>query len=313
MIENIYNISPQQIRYIIELNNSGSFQKASKSCFVTQPTLSMQIKKVEDLLGFVIFDRSKNPIEMTPSGKKLLPILMDIQQEYSRIGTLKQKIEGKYTEQVRIGIIPTISSYLLVDFYKEMIDRADDLQIFIEEFKTEELIVALAENKVDIGILAGPYHATGMRTVPLYVEEILIYFPEFKKEMITPVDIDEVQPWLLSEGNCLRTQMVHFCKIEDQAGQDEVKWSYQGGNIDLLMEMVDLNGGYTLVPEFYRVPKKKLRRLWDDISNEFPAREVIAVFPNKTYKKEAVEKIIRTIQLKYGQKSQENLRVLNWK
>jgi LysR family hydrogen peroxide-inducible transcriptional activator len=191
--------------------------------------------------------------------------------------------------------------------------QTEELQIHIEEFKTEELIVALAENKVDIGILAGPYHASGMRTVPLFVEEILIYFPELKKQVITPVDIEEVQPWLLSEGNCLRTQMVHFCKIEGQTGFDDVRWSYQGGNIDLLLDMVDLNGGYTLVPEFYKTHKKKLRRLWDDATNEFPAREVIAVFPNKTYKKEAVEKIIRTIQLKYGQKSQGNLKVLNWK
>lgn len=313
MIDNIYNISPQQIRYIIELNNTGSFHRASKNCFVTQPTLSMQIKKVEELLGFTVFDRSRNPVEMTPEGKKLLPILMDIQQEYARIGTLKQKLEGKYTEQVRIGVIPTISSYLLVDLYKEMMNESDEIQVLIEEYKTEELIAALEQNKVDVGILAGPYHASGVRTVPLYVEEILIYFPDFKKKMVTPVDLDDQQPWLLSEGNCLRTQMVHFCKIDDQQSSDQVKWSYQGGNIDLLMEMVDLNGGYTLVPEFYNYSGKNLRRLWDDVSNEFPAREVIAIFPNRTYKKDSIEKIVRLIQLKYGKKSQENLRVLNWK
>lgn len=313
MIENIYNISPQQIRYIIELNNSGSFHQASKNCFVTQPTLSMQIKKVEELLGFTVFDRSRNPIELTPEGKKLLPILLDIQQEYARIGTLKQKLDGSYMEQIRIGVIPTISSYLLIDLYKEMKGKLDDVQVFIEEYKTEELISAMEQNKVDVGILAGPFHASGVRTVPLYVEEILIYYPDFKKETVTPIDLDNRQPWLLSEGNCLRTQMVHFCKIDDQQSSNEVKWSYQGGNIDLLMEMVDLNGGYTLVPEFYGKTNKKLRRLWDDTSNEFPAREVIAIFPNKTYKKDVIEKIIRLIQLKYAKKSQENLRVLNWK
>ncbi len=313
MIDNIYNVSPQQIRYIIELNITGSFQGASKKCFVTQPTLSMQIKKVEDLLGFVLFDRSKNPVQMTPYGKKLLPILLDIQKEYSRINTLKQKLEGKFLEQVRIGIIPTISSYLLLDLYQKMVGHSEEIQIIVEEFKTEELTAALAENKVDVGIMAGPYQETGMRTVPLYVEEILIYFPEFKKDIITPLDLDEIQPWLLSQGNCLRTQMVNFCKIDDQVEQGEVKWSYQGGNIDLLIDMVDLNGGYTLVPEFYRIPKIKLRRLWDDISNEFPAREVIAVFPNKSYNKEPIEDIIRLIQLTYGKKSHKNLRVLNWK
>lgn len=313
MIENIYSISPQQIRYIIELTNTGSFHGASKNCFVTQPTLSMQIKKVEELLGFTVFDRSRNPVELTPEGRKLLPILMDIQQEYARIGTLKQMLEGKYTEQVRIGVIPTISAYLLVDLYKEMIGKADEIQVYVEEYKTEELITALEQNKIDVGILAGPYHASGVRTVPLYVEEILIYYPEFKKKMVTPFDLDNKQPWLLSEGNCLRTQMVHFCKIGDMNEVNEIRWSYQGGNIDLLMEMVDLNGGYTLVPEFYKSSKGKLKRLWDDVSNEFPAREVIAIFPNRSYKKESVEKIVRMIQLKYGKKSQENLRVLNWK
>lgn len=313
MIDNIYNISPQQIKYIIELNNSGSFHKASKNCFVTQPTLSMQIKKVEDLLGVAIFDRSRNPIELTPAGKQLLPILMDIQQEYARIGTFKQKLEGKYKEQLRIGVIPTISSYLLIDLYKEMQGGSDELQIFLEEYRTEELLTALEEGKVDVGILAGPFNGPGFRTVPLYAEEILIYCPETNKKTISPSDIEEKQPWLLSEGNCLRTQMVHFCRIDDQQENSDVKWSYQGGNIDLLMEMVDLNGGYTLVPEFYKRSDKNLKRLWDDSSNEFPAREVIAVFPNRTYKKESVERIVRMIQLKYGQKSRENLRVLNWK
>ena len=114
----------------------------------------MQIKKVEDLLGFVLFDRSKNPVKMTPYGKKLLPILLDIQKEYSRINTLKQKLEGKFLEQVRIGIIPTISSYLLLDLYQKMVGHSEEIQVIVEEFKTEELTAALAENKVDVGIMA---------------------------------------------------------------------------------------------------------------------------------------------------------------
>jgi len=312
MIENVYSITPQQINYILELYNERNFQRASDKCFVTQPTLSMQVKKAEEMLGFLIFDRSSTPIELTQTGELLIPVLKDIQHEYSRIATLSKKENGTYKEQLRIGVIPTISAYLIVNIFEKVRAQLPDLQITFIELKSEELVVALEENKIDLGIMAGPYQGRRMRVVPLFKEEITVYIPSSKSPIISPLDIEQEQPWLLSRGNCLRTQMIHFCSLNENRSEVD-SWNYEGGNIDLLMKMVDLNGGYTLIPKFYDLKNKELKRLLDPKTGEFPAREIIAIMPNKSIKKESCEAIIRIVQLYYGTKELDRgLLVIGW-
>lgn len=311
MIENYYNITPQQINYILELNIERNFQRASEKCFVTQPTLSMQIKKVEDLLGFTIFERSKIPLEPTPEGLELIEILKDVQVEYNRISNYAQKIKGNLTEFIRIGIIPTISAYLLSDIFESIQKEVPHLQLSIHELKTNELIEAMEENHFDLGIMAGPHTSRRMRTIPLFQEEIKIYFPSSSQKIITALDIENEQPWLLSKGNCLRTQMVNFCKVENNEHAN--KWNYEGGNMDLLIKMVDLNGGYTLVPEFYDIKDIQLQSIFDTETKEFPARQIIGLVPTKHSKKESVEKLLQTIQLHYNTVRKNNYRILDWK
>ena len=313
MIDNIYSITPQQINYILELNAERNFQRASEKCFVTQPTLSMQVKKAEDLLGFPIFDRSRFPIELTSAGEQLIPVLMDVQLEYARIGTLAQRIKGSYSEQLRVGIIPTVSAYLIADVFEAVRREMPHIQIKLEEMKTDEVVDALEENRVDLGILAGPYNERRMRTIPLYQEEIMLYFPAVKSKTVTPEELEDAQPWLLSKGNCLRTQMVHFCSLDDSR-EFETKWNYEGGNIELLMKMVDLNGGYTLIPQHYRMSGIALKRLYDKRTGEYPAREIIAIMPSKSLKKSSCEAFVRIIQHQYNQeKKASGLRILNWR
>lgn len=312
MIDSVYNISPQQINYILELSIEKSFMRASEKCFVTQPTLSMQIKKVEEIIGFVIFDRSRTPLELTSFGEKLIPILKDIQTEYARITALTKQSKGTFVEQIKLGIIPTISAYLISDIFDTLKTKLKNVQLKIEELKTEELIEAMKDGKLDMAILAGPYLEPRMRTIPLYKEEINLYFPSGKSNVVNPNELEGVQPWLLSKGNCLRTQMVHFCGLNEEESF-ETSWNYEGGNIDLLMKMVDLNGGYTLIPANYKVDKKYLKRLYDNSFHQYPAREIISVIPTKTLKKESCERIIRIIQHQYNSESGDDLKVLNWK
>jgi LysR family hydrogen peroxide-inducible transcriptional activator len=310
MIENYYNITPQQINYIIELNIERNFQRASEKCFVTQPTLSMQIKKVEELVGFCIFERSKNPIELTKEGAELLPILMDIQTEYARITTLIQKINGNHTESLRIAIIPTVSNYLIADLFELVRKEYPHLQLTIEELKSEDLVEAMDNGLFDLGIMAGPQTSRRMRTVHLYQEEIFIYFPQSTKNKIAPEDLSNAQPWLLSEGNCLRTQMVNFCSIDKN---NVHQWNYSGGNIDILTKMVDLNGGYTLIPEYYNHQLKGIKRLQDTHTKEFPARQIIALTPHKSSKKDSIDALLRLIQGNYNTQKKDDLRILDWK
>ncbi|PWL28766.1 MAG: hypothetical protein DCO96_08050 [Fluviicola sp. XM-24bin1] len=304
-------ISIQQIQYIITVAEERQFQRASERCFVTQPTLSMQIKKAEETLGNKIFDRSRSPLELTEYGSKLLPILRDVISEYNRVEALTKQEEGTFREQLRVAVIPTIAGYLLPDLFDKWKDELEDIELTIEEMKTEEILVALEEKTIDMGILAGPVQHPKWRTNILYHEEIYAYTPQFENRVIASSELEKEHPWLLSKGNCLRTQMVHFCELEPESDKG---WNYEGGNIELLVKMVDLHGGYTLIPEHYAasLKVKGLNRIESDDLHENPAREIIAVCSNRTPKWHAIERLIRTVQLKYGQKDIQNLKLLNW-
>lgn len=302
-------ISIQQMQYILVLSEEQQFQRASEKCFVTQPTLSMQLKKAENTLGTAIFDRSTSPLELTPFGERLLPIVRDILSEYGRISELAEKQKGVYRERVRIGIIPTVADYMVPDLFNKWKSVLTDVQLSIEEMKTEDVLIALDQKKIDIGILAGPVNDPKLRTSVLFQEEILAFVPESKAKEVTTEDLGNHHPWLLTSGNCLRTQMIHFCSLNTE--RDD--WNYEGGNMELLKQMVEMNGGYTLIPE--RSISKKTddyKRIRSSIG-EIPARQIIALSPNRSTKWGSIEQIVRSVQLNYGDKKDgEELKLLSW-
>ena len=304
-------ISIQQIQYILTLSEEKQFQRASELCFVTQPTLSMQIKKAEETLGASIFDRSRTPLELTTFGKELLPIFKDIIAEYEKIGRTVAKKDGVFREEIRMAVIPTISAYMLPDLYSQWKKALPNVQLTIEELKTEEILLALENRKIDIGILAGPVSNPKWRTIPLFQEEIKAFLPTAKKKEVNVGELMNEHPWLLTSGNCLRTQMMHFCQLKTNDSKDD--WDYEGGSIDLLEKMVEQNGGYTLVPQYLVKPEKKGYVSIKSSVGEIPAREVIALIPNKSPKWEYLETLVREIQLKYGSKSKQKLSILSWK
>lgn len=303
-------ISIQQMQYILVLSEERQFQRASEKCFVTQPTLSMQLKKAENTLGNTIFDRSTTPLELTPYGEVLLPIVRDILSEYARIAELTERQKGMFRERLRIGIIPTVADYMVPDLFNQWRDALSGVQLSIEEMKTEDVLVALDEKKIDVGILAGPISDPKLRTSVLFDEEILAFVPESDAEEVTTEDLEHYHPWLLTSGNCLRTQMIHFCSLNSE--RDD--WNYEGGNMKLLRQMVEMNGGYTLIPE-RSISKRsaKYKRIRSSIG-EIPARQIIALSPNRTTKWGSIEKIVRSVQLHYGaKKEKESLKLLSWK
>ena len=304
-------ISIQQIDYILTLSEELHFQRASELCYVTQPTLSMQVKKAEEMLGGKLFDRSRSPLELTAFGKEMLPIFRDVRNDYQRITACVQRSKGVYKEQIRLAIIPTITGYMIPDMYELWNKELQDVQLTIEEMKTEDLISAMEQKKIDVAILAGPHLDQRLRTIPLFQEEIKAFYPSAKKANVTTVDLMNEHPWLLTKGNCLRTQMMHFCGLSHEEKAD---WDYEGGNIDLLQEMVRNHGGYTLVPSLYIKEKSMDYKSITSENGDVPAREIIALTQNKTEKWPSIERLVRSVQLKYGnQKNGDNLNVLSWK
>jgi LysR family hydrogen peroxide-inducible transcriptional activator len=306
-------ISIQQMQYIVVLSEEQQFQRASERCFVTQPTLSMQIKKAEEQLGYLVFDRDTNPIGLTPAGNSLLPILREILSETEKIKYLSDQLKGKVKEEIRLGIIPTVASYLIPQLFGEWQSSFDELKLSIHELKTVDVLEAMERKELDLGIIAGPHMDARLRTIPLYQEEIYIYAPSVTEASIQMSDLQEMHPWLLNQGNCLRTQMVHFCQLKKTV--DENAWNYEGGNLPLIMEMVDRHGGYTLIPSNFpltEIQKSGIKTIRD--LNAAPAREIIGLSSNRSVKMQGIEALVRSIQFAYGQSVKlKQLQVLDWK
>jgi LysR family hydrogen peroxide-inducible transcriptional activator len=180
------------------------------------------------------------------------------------------------------------------------------------EHPTETLLQELEKGTIDFGILAGPYQQAKYRTVPLYTEEIEVYTALGKEGGIEVSALDGQQPWLLSKGNCLRTQVINFCNISETA--EAPSWDYIGGNMDLLVEMVNMNGGYTLLPAEFKSTKEQpgfRKRLASPYG--YPAREIIGVFAQRSYKTPYMERMVKEIQLAYPQARNAPLHILDWK
>lgn len=297
-------ISKAQISYIITLKETKNFQRAAEMCFVTQPTLSMQIKKVEQLFGAPIFDRDTSPLSLTSFGSEIMPYIENLDSEYDRLNEQIQKKQGTYKAEIRLGIIPTVAGFLVPDLYDQWQKQLGDIQLDIRELKTTDLIKAIENKEIDLGIMAGPLRDKNIIEQRLFDEEIFIYSPEIKGESMTQEQLESLKPWLLSEGNCLRTQMINFCNLDAEKKDD---WQYQGGNMNILLKMVEIQGGYTLVPSnflpYLNVSEKDFKR----VEGLTPIRQVVGIHLSRNSKKEHIDNLMRLIQYK---KANNNLHLV---
>lgn len=306
-------ISIQQMYYILAVHENKSFQKASEVCFVTQPTLSMQVKKAEDTLGQLIFDRARNPIELTAYGKHLVPILSNVLEENQKILQLKDRLSNVLAEQIKIGIIPTVAAYMLPDLFETWMNELPNCSLDIKELRTHELIHYMENKTLDLAIMAGPYSHPGFNSSILYEEEICVYAPQVLEDYTSREGLTQEQPWLLSRGNCLRNQMIDFCQLDE--GTSTMKWNYEGGNIELLMQMTEKLGGYTLVPRHFHAlqsKKQNIKNILVDGIPVYPGRTVLGVYSSRSAKVEPIHKLIHSIQCRYQLGTEKKLELINW-
>ncbi len=296
-------ISLIQVNYILALNEERHFQRAADKCFVTQPTLSVQVQKAEQMLGGRLFNRERNPLEPTPLMLKLLPVFLQLQEDMEQLERMVKKSEKRELEELKIGVIPTIAHYLVPDLFGLMQEKTKDYKLVFEEYRTEELIDMLRLRKIDVAILSGPVEIPEFRVQKLFSEEIAFYM-KIPRTLNSVSDLQGEMPWLLIKGNCLRAQMENLCGLESS-------WNYQGSSIDVLTRMVDRYGGYTVIP--FNYPKDHL----DDskivrLRNPVPARSIVAAFHPKSYHVTSIVEMLQMMQLHYGQTNTEDWLHLNW-
>jgi len=240
----------QQLEYVIALDTHRHFVTAAEKCFVTQPTITIQVKKLEDEIGFLIFDKSKTPFKPTDLGEMFINkskvILREVGELKNMVNTEMDNLEGEY----RVGIIPTISPYLIPLISGSFSEKYPTTILKIEEMQTAHIIAALQKKEIDIGILVTPLNEPLIREIKLYNEPFVFYGQKncFNKNKIT-ISSKEIENmdnvWLLESGHCFRNQVLNICNNAD----NNKTIQFQSGSIEALKKMVDNYGGFTLVPE----------------------------------------------------------------
>jgi len=241
-----------QLEYIVAVDTYRSFVMAAEKCFVTQPTLSMQIQKLEDELGIKIFDRSKLPVVPTEIGAVVVAQSRIILKENARIKEIiadqKKEVQGN----LRVGIIPTLAPYLLPRILTGFMKKYPKVKLEIWEYPTEQIMQQLKQELLDCGILATPLHNPHLEEHPLFYESFVVYTAKsnslFEKKVIKPEDMDVREVWLLNEGHCMRNQVLNICRDKFTMGEYK-NLEYNTGSVETLKRMVELNEGYTILPE----------------------------------------------------------------
>jgi LysR family hydrogen peroxide-inducible transcriptional activator len=240
-------VSLIQLEYIVALDTYRSFSLAADKCFVTQPTLSMQVKKMETDLGITIFDRTKQPIVVTDIGRVIVDQARLVLSESKKIEELIQLSKNTLTGELKIGVIPSIASYLLPKFLGNLARKHPGIKISVQELLTEEIVENLRTEKIDVGILVTPLEHAGIIETPLFYEKILLYMnasQEFAKlDGIKLSQINTDNLWLLSQGHCFRNQVINLCKMKD--GNNALPFEYESASIETLIKFVDKEGGFT--------------------------------------------------------------------
>jgi LysR family hydrogen peroxide-inducible transcriptional activator len=295
-----------QLEYLVALDNFRHFAEAAKSCFVSQPTLSMQLQKLEEELDVKLFDRSKHPVIPTEIGVELIEQARKILSEKNVIDEIVSLKKGVVSGELRIGIIPTLAPYLLPLFVQRFTEKYSMVRLVVNELTTETITIQLRAGKIDMGILVTPLQEQGIKEYPLFYEELMAYVSPknaaYKKTYMLPQDIDPRKLWLLEEGHCFRNQIVNLCALQ-KASRSATHFDYEAGSIETLRRMVDTNDGITILPELATLgmSNKQLGQI-RYFKRPAPMREVSIVVHRDFVKKRLVdilkEEIINSIPSK---------------
>jgi len=264
-----------QLQYVLAVAEYKNFTFAAEKCFVTQPTLSMQIQKVEEELGIQIFDRTKKPIQLTEIGQKIVNQAKNIVIEADRIQDIVDQQKGFIGGEFRLGIIPTITPTLLPMFLNNFIKKYPKVKLIIEELNTEDIIFKLKNGHLDAAIAA----------TPLAEDKI-------KEIEIEDLNLDEIL--LLKDGHCFRDSILNLCK--NTSNLDHNHFQLESGSFETLIKLADEGLGTTLLPYLHslNLTEKDQRKVRHFVEPK-PAREVSLIYPKSELKIHIIDALRSTI------------------
>ncbi len=288
-----------QLGYVIELDKARHFGRAADACHVTQPTLSMQIQKLEDLLGVILFDRSKKPIEPTAIGVRVIEQARIVFAEVKRIEASISDIKGQISGPFSLGIIPTLAPFLIPRFVDHFATSFPEVQLTIEELQTEAIVDRLRQERLDAGVLVTPLNSPSIHEIQLFYEPFVCYLSENhvlnSRNSVKESELQKNDVWLLSQGHCFRDQAMSLC--HSQLSNDTAQLKFESGNLETLIRLVDRGLGMTLLPlsATLDLPPLSLKKL-KHFAEPVPTREVSLVHARTQLKSRILQALITSIR-----------------
>lgn len=308
-----------QLEYIIAVDEHKNFSRAAEDCHVSQPSLSAQVHKIEDELGIVIFDRSKKPIITTSQGEEVIKRAKVVLSECRKlvdVGTNEKGVSGYF----HLGVIPSVAPYLIPLFIEEFSNSYPDVKLKISELKTEDIVKALYDDKLDAGLLVTPLHDDKIIERTLYYEKFHVFASKnhelYKRKIISDSDLDANSVWLLEEGHCLRDQVIRICSLSRSTSVLE-NVNFASGSMETLINLVRKGRGYTLIPELAtsNLPETEHKNNLKQFKKPIPTREVSIVHSRSFLKQNIIdaleEKILKSLPDSVTSLKKKNIEVID--
>lgn len=307
-----------QLSYIVAVDKYKNFGVAAQNCHVTQPTLSMQIHKLEEQIGLVLFDRGEQPIRTTKIGEILIKQAKAILREASKFNELVLEDKDETRGELRLGVIPTLAPYLMPLFLKSFMKNNPNLKIIVEELQTSQILKKIDDSELDLALLVTPLDHEGLITSPLFYEPFLAYVSESsplaKSAKVDQKELNSNDLWLLTDGHCFREQSLLLCRNRKKASDQNKHLLFESGSLETLKKMVDQEHGFTLLPWLATLDIQNSKRLKEFV-NPAPSREVSLVhnhfFRKEKIKESLIESIHKSLPKEIPQTVVKNLKVLD--
>lgn len=308
-----------QLEYIVAVDTYRHFGKAAEACFITQPTLSMQIKKMEEDLEIIIFDRSKQPLIPTDVGTKIIEQARIVLKQAEEINNIVKDYKNQVSGMLRIGIIPTLAPFLLPIFVGDYKRKYPNITIKVVEATTENIINLLQKDLIDVGILVTPLNEEKIIEKPVFYEEMLIYANSGHKlhsqKEISIKDVATPELWLLSDGHCFRDQVINLCSYLSTTDSN-LPFQFEAGSLETLMNIIDHEGGITLIPELAKATMSQKRAYnVEQFTNIKPLREVSLVYSRHFAKHKLISLLWREMRESIPKELQDENRgtIVQWR
>src|SRR5690606_38971274 len=288
-----------QLEYIIAVDTYKSFVMAAEKSFVTQPTLSMQIQKLEAALGVRILDRSKQPIMPTDIGRAIINQARIVVKESDKIKELITETKDELGGEIKIGVIPTLAPYILPKILGSFMEKYPKIKLQIWESTTKKVVQELKLGLLDCGILSTPLEDDELIEHRLFYEPVVTYISKDSllnpRSTVTAAELLNEKLWLLNEGHCMRNQVLNIC-MKKRIKFPEETLQYNTGSVETLKRMVDTNSGVTILPELSisEFSGEELKRVRYFKSPE-PVREISLVTTKNFLKKRAIDLLSKEI------------------